>query len=135
MTPDVEAMHFRTAMANHLDEATKATNDSERRLAVSADDLGPSFRLGDDPTGAHRISCALLLRKARIHANAVLRANQSGNIHSLGVQMRPALECAGQVVHTYFDPMTAPGLVPAHKPEDTTDFLDRDYRESMIRLT
>ncbi len=135
MKPDVEAARYRTAMAKQLDEATRATNESERRLEVSVDDIGPSFRLEDDPTSAHRVTCALLLRKARVHADAALRANQAGNIHSLGVQMRPVLECAGQVVHTYYNLMIAPGIVPGHTPEAATDFLDRDYRDSMIRLT
>ena len=37
--------------------------------------------------------CESLLRKARLHAIAVLRANETGNVHSLAVQMRPVLEC------------------------------------------
>lgn len=135
MTPDVEAARYRSAMARLLGEATKATDESERRLDVSADDIGPSFGLGDDPTRAYRITCALLLRKARVHTDAALRANQAGNIHSLGVQMRPVLECAGQVVLTYYNLIVAPGIVPGHTPETTTDFLDRDYRDSTIRLT
>lgn len=121
-------------MARLLAEATKATDECERRLAVSIDDIGPWFRLGDDPTGAYRVTCALLLRKARIHTDAALRANRAGNIHSLGVQMRPALECAGQVVLTYYNLMVAPGVVPGHTPDTTTEFLDRDYRDSTIRL-
>ena len=38
------------------------------------------------------------LNKAQIHIAAVLVANESNNLHSLAVQMRPVLECAGQVV-------------------------------------
>lgn len=135
LTPDVEAARYRSAMARLLAEATKATDESERRLAISVDDIGSSFRLGDDPTGAYRVMCALLLRKARIHTDAALQANQAGNIHSLGVQMRPVLECAGQVVFTYYNLMVAPGVVPGHTPDATTEFLDRDYRDSTIRLT
>ena len=49
-----------------------------------------------DPTATLRIVGALLLCKARIHTVAVLRANETSNLHSLAVQMRPVLECAGQ---------------------------------------
>ena len=42
----------------------------------------------------------MLVRKAHLHVAAALRANQSNNMHSLAAQMRPALECAGQVVTT-----------------------------------
>lgn len=135
MTPEEEAARYRSAMARQLGEAMKATDESERRLDVSADDLGPSVDLGDDPTAAFRITCALLLRKARIHTDAVLRANDAGNVHSLGVQMRPVLECAGQLVLTCYNLMIAPGVVPGHTPETAADFLDRDYRDSTIRLT
>ena len=45
--------------------------------------------LNADPAAALRIMGALLLRKARIHAVAVLRANETSNLHSLAVQMRP----------------------------------------------
>ncbi|MCY3545395.1 MAG: hypothetical protein OXH49_00805 [Gemmatimonadetes bacterium] len=54
--------------------------------------------LDTDPTVAFRIQCALLAHKARIHSSAVLQANKTSNLHSLAVQMRPVLECAGQVV-------------------------------------
>ena len=97
--------------------------------------IGSKFGPEGDPTGAYRITCALLLRKARIHTDAALRANEAGNIHSLGVQMRPVLECAGQVVLTYYNLMVAPGVVPGHTPDTATEFLDRDYRDSTIRLT
>ena len=49
--------------------------------------------------------------------------------------MRPTLECAGQVVLTYYNLMVAPGVVPGHTPDTATEFLDRDYRDSTIRLT
>ena len=54
----------------------------------------------DDPTSTFEASTGLLVRKAHLHVAAALRANQSNNMHSLAAQMRPALECAGQVVTT-----------------------------------
>ena len=74
--------------------------ETERWLdvAVEGDEASVRAVLQDDPTGAFRIMCALLLHKARIHMVATLRANETGNVHSLAVQMRPVLDCAGQVV-------------------------------------
>ena len=54
---------------------------------------------------------ALLLRKARIHTTAVLRANESRNLHSLAVQMRTVLECAGQVVFKFRTLFIAPDFL------------------------
>ena len=45
-----------------------------------------------------RNECGLLIRKAQMHINAVLRANRSNNLHSLAVHMRVVLECAAQVL-------------------------------------
>ena len=60
--------------------------------------LRPSRYLEEDPLGVLRVTTHLLTKKARFHAMAVRSANEAGNIHSLAVQMRPALECAGQMV-------------------------------------
>ena len=47
-----------------------------------------------DPAAAIRMLGVLLLRMARIHKVAVVRANQTSNLHSLAVQMRLFLEWA-----------------------------------------
>ena len=52
----------------------------------------------DDPTSVFEAPTGLLVRKACLHVAAALRAEQANNMHSLAAQMRPALECAGQVV-------------------------------------
>ena len=52
--------------------------------------------------------CARFLHKARLHTVAVLAANETENLHSLAVQMRPALECAGQVVMMVGTPLMDP---------------------------
>ena len=51
--------------------------------------------------------CVLFLRKAKIHMVAVLRANENSNVHSLAVQMRPLLECTGQVVLIFHNLISA----------------------------
>ncbi len=66
--------------------------------------------LHDDRAGLYRTMCPLLLRKGRMYTLAVLRANESTNLHSLVVQMRPVLECAGQAAFTFHHPIIAPDL-------------------------
>ena len=56
-----------------------------------------------------------LLRKARIHTVAALRANETSNLHSLAVQMRPVLECAGQVVFRFRTLFIAPDVLTPEK--------------------
>ena len=57
----------------------------------------------DDPTVVLETTTGLLVRKACLHVAATLRANEASNMHSLAAQMRPALECAGQVLTTIKD--------------------------------
>lgn len=80
-------------MANLLAELVDALGETEQRLDVDVEGDEVSIRavLEDHPTGVFRIMCALLLRKARLHTIAILRANESNNVHSLAVQMRPVL--------------------------------------------
>ena len=52
----------------------------------------------DNVAVSGRNDCALLIRKAQMHVNAVLRANKDDNLHSLAVHMRVVLECAAQVL-------------------------------------
>ena len=100
-------------MAELLTEAVALTRKLERRLDFAGGWLEASQRIDfdEDPAAGVRIAAALLLRKARIHTVAVLRANESNNLHSLAVQMRPVLECAGQVVFFFHNLMIAPDLL------------------------
>ena len=99
-------------MAKLLTKALVVTRKLERRLDVTGGWREVSARIDfdADPAAALRVMAAHLLRKARIHTEAVLRANESSNLHSLAVQMRPILECAGQVVFIFHNTMIAPGL-------------------------
>ena len=91
---------YRADMASLLEKSVATTRELERWLDVTGGlrEAMAQFDLASDPTATYRIMCALLLRKARLHAAAVIRANETNNVHSLAVQMRPVLECAGQVV-------------------------------------
>ena len=105
-----EVGRYRTGVVNLLAKLVVAVAEIERCLDVSVDGEEASARavLGDDSTGAFRIMCALLLRKAKLHMTAIMRANETGNVHSLAVQMRPILECAGQVVLIFHNVMIPP---------------------------
>ena len=109
------------------------SGEMERWLRVPLDQGEAGLRavIEGDQTGAMRITCALLLRKARLHVTAVLRADKTSNVHSLGVQMRPVLECAGQVALFVRNSM----LEPDEGFEKVVAYLDADYYQTTIRAT
>ena len=120
-------------MANLLSKLVAVVGETERRLDVTIEGDETSARavLEDDPTNAIRIMCALLLRKAKLHMAAMLRANETGNVHSLAVQMRPVLECSGQVVlvlhNLVIDPERGVSVV--------SGYINADYYRTVRRLT
>ena len=85
--------------------------------------LGAAADTEHDPFVAIQLSARLLMKKARLHVVAVLNANRTSNLHSMAVQMRPALECAGQVVLVFHNIFTA--VRPA--PEAIAQYLNSDY--------
>ena len=93
--------------------------------------------LKEDPTRIGRITCVLLLRKARLHTLAVRRANETNNVHSLAVQMRPVLECAGQVVFIFHNLIIAPNLTiePERAVNVVGGYLNADYYRTIIGIT
>ena len=99
-------------MAKLLTKTVAVTRKLERSFDVAGGWREASARIDfdTDPAAWIRIMAALLLRKARIHTAAVLRANETSNLHSLAVQMRPVLECAGQVVFFFHNTVVAPDL-------------------------
>ena len=107
-----EVSRYRTGVANLLKNQVEVVSETERRLDIAVDGGVASWRadLEGDPTGSLRIMTALLLRKAKLHMIAMLRANERNNVHSLAVQARPVLECAGQVVLTFHHLVIAPDL-------------------------
>ena len=124
---------YRAGVASLLAKSVVAVGEIERWLDVAVDGDEASARplLEDDPTSVFRIMCALLLRKAKIHTFAVLRANETSNVHSLAVQMRPVLECAGQVVLVLHNLM----IEPERGESVVRGYLNADYYRMVIGLT
>ena len=135
--PDVASC--RAGMAELLAEAVAMTRELEGRLDVSGgwSEATAKIDINADPSAALRIAGALLLRKARIHTAAVLRANEASNLHSLAVQMRPVLECAGQVVFSFQNAIIAPDVLMSR--ENAAATLGRrwnvDFYQSLRRRT
>lgn len=78
-----------------------------------------------------------MLRKARIHTAAVLRANETRNLHSVAVQMRPVLECAGQIVFFFRNAVIAPDLLMSREraAEVVGARLNADHFQTLRRRT
>jgi len=115
------------------------TRELERRFGADGELQDPAAQsdLEADPGTPLRAECALLLRKARLHSHAVLRANAANNLHSLAVQVRPVLECAGQVVFVCHNHFIAPRLAtdPGRAVRALGDRISADYYGTMIRAT
>ena len=134
-----EVARYRAGAANLLAKSVTMTCKLERWLDVSGGwrEATAQIDLGADPTASVRITCALLLRKARIHTVAVLRANETNNLHSLAVQMRPVLECAGQLVFLFHNTMIAPNLLmtPERAAEVVGNRLNADHYQTLRART
>ena len=92
-------------------------------------DADTKAELDRDSFHVFRLHAILLVRKARLHVIAVLIANRNSNLHSLAVQMRPALECVGQVVSVFHN------LFIASDPDLVHQYLNADYLQTMQRQT
>ena len=129
----------RAGMAELLTKAVAMTRKLEQRLDVAGGWREATARidLEADPAASVRIMGALLLRKARIHAVAVLRANETNNLHSVAVQMRPILECAGQVVFFFHNLMIAPNvqMTPERAVEMVGNRVNADHYQWFRRRT
>ena len=135
MALSAETARYRAGMANLLAKSVAMTRKLERWLDVTGGyrEARAQIDLDADPTATLRIMCAVLLRKARLHTVAVLRANETNNVHSLAVQMRPVLECAGQVVFIFQDLMMT--IKPERAANVVGDYLNADYYDTIIRAT
>ena len=129
----------RADMADLLRATVALTCKMERSLDAIGGWPDASTRPDSEanPAAAVRILGALLLRKARIHTDAVLRANENNNLHSLAVQMRPVLECAGQVVFFFHNTMIAPDLLMSREraAEVVGNRLNSDHFHTLRRRT
>ena len=135
--PDVA--RCRADMAKLLTEALETTRKLERRLDVTGrwQEATAQIDFNADPTAGLRIEGALLLRKARIHTVAVLGANEASNLHSLAVQMRPVLECAGQVVFRFRTLFIAPDVLMSQEKAAATlgTRVNADFYQTLRRKT
>ena len=127
-----EVGRYRTGMANLLAKLVGSVGETERWLPVATEgDKASSLADSEgDPSVPFQTMGVLLLRMAQLHMIAVLRANQNGNVHSLAVQMRPVLECAGQVVFIFHNLM----IDPERGPSEVSSYLNADYYRTYIGL-
>ena len=150
-----EVARHRAGMASLLEKTIETTGEIERRLDIEVEsgearsltearlgktkgDIASASSFPEtDPARVYRIISTLLLSKARIHTLAVLRANETNNMHSLAVQARPVLECAGQVVLIFHHLIIAPDvqMEPERAIDKVTSHLDADYYQTLIRAT
>ena len=134
-----DVVRGRADMAKLLTEALETTRKLERRLDVSGgwQEATAQIDFDADPTAVFRIEGALLLRKARIHTVAVLRANETSNLHSLAVQMRPVLECAGQLVFRFRTLFIAPDVLMSKEKADAMfgTRTNADFYQTFRRAT
>ena len=132
LNPHALCVKYRSAMAAFLNKALALMNDAiGPEVGHEGASLGAAADMEHDPFLAIQLSARLLMKKARLHVVAVLNANRNSNLHSMAVQMRPALECAGQVVLVFHNIFTA--VRPA--PEAIAQYLNSDYYQTMQRLT
>ncbi len=122
-------------MASLLDDLVRVVGETERWLdvAVNGDTASLQAVLEKDRAGTYRVYCALLLHKAGLHMVAMLRANERGNMHSLAVQLRPVLECAGQVVHIFHNLMIEPKKEVGIRA--VLEYANADFYDTTIRQT
>ena len=122
---------YRSGIATLLAIQVRDTHKIEQKLGiVVGDDASERAVIEDMPFGPFRLHCALLLHKANMHMAAVRCANDSNNLHSLAVQMRPVFECAGQVVLVTHNLL----IEPEHVGE-VNEYVDRSYLGTMVRAT
>ena len=135
--PDVA--RCRAGMAELLAEVVAMTRKLEGMLDVADGwrEATAKIDIKADPAAILRIEGAMLLRKARIHTVAVLQANETSNLHSLAVQMRPALECAGQVVFSFKTAFIAPDLLMSQEKAVAKlgNRLNADFYQTLRRRT
>ena len=135
---ETEIARRRAKMAELLSTALATTCEIEQRLDFTGGWREAEKQIDITAPGAKcRLEVALLLRKARTHTAAVLRANETSNMHSLAVQMRPVLESAGQVVTSVHDHEIAPGLSATREQTAQVlgDRVNADHYHLFLRRT
>lgn len=155
MASTSEVARHRAGMASLLGKTIEETGEIEQQLDIeleggearslveillgeTQEDLASAKLFFEtDPANVYRLTCTLLLRKARIHSLAVFRANETNNVHSLAVQARPVLECAGQVVFISHHLFIAPDLQMDREGAIgmVASYVNADFYQTFIRAT
>lgn len=135
---DIDLARRRSDMAELFEDVTNTTRRLEQWLSVA--DWRAAVQAETDrtdPDTVTRISVALMLRKARLHSDAAIQANKTGNMHSFAVQMRVVLECIGQIV--FFFRNTAVAGMTGEPPESSVELvghrLNADHYRTLRRMT
>ena len=129
-TLTTEVARYRHSMDGFLRVSLALMGEVLSQVDLS-NDLQTTDKLAfeEEPLRVFRVTSHLLTKKARLHVIAVLSANDAHNIHSLAVQMRTALECAGQMVFI-LDELTNSSPGAGNKLDQ---YLDADYYQTMKR--
>lgn len=127
----MEIGRYRSVTSKLVSGLAAITAQVERWLQVPADRDEPALEIEVDGDWSDGIAIDLvsLLRRVRLHAVTVVVVNEACNAHSLAVQMRSALECAGQVALIFHNLV----LEPKQGLTRVLSYLDWDYYETTIR--
>ena len=104
-------------------------------------DMHKIFEYRLRPTAKQATTLAVHLEECRMLYNHFvedrIQANETSNLHSLAVQMRPVLECAGQVVFIFHNTIIAPDLLVSREKAIATygNRLNADFYQTFSRVT
>lgn len=123
---------YRKSMAGFLQKSLVLMNELiDPEVDHEVFEKANSDKLFREPFFSFRVYTQLLIKKSRLHVVAVLAANGKNNLHSLSVQMRPALECAGQVVLIIHNILMS--LHP--NPSKVVEYMTADYFRTKQSVT
>ena len=123
---------IRAALAGHLVEAQQLLQQNLNEIDMSK----PLFDFPEEPSDEDILTdtlrfYSLVMRKEGFHVAAVLRANEQGNLHSLGVQTKVLIECAAEI--------TSASRTVVEKTPKALDFLanslEYDHNYWLLRMT
>ncbi len=123
---------IRAALAGHLVEAHQLLQQNLADVDLDK----PLFDFPEEPSDEDILNDtfrmhSLVMRKEGFHVAAVLRANEQGNLHSLGVQTKVLIECAAEI--------TSISRMAVEKTPEAlyyvTNSLEYDYNYWLLRLT
>lgn len=123
---------IRAALAGHLVEAQQLLQQNLNEIDLDR----PLFDFPEEPSDEDILidtfrMHSLVMRKEGFHVAAVLRANEQGNLHSLGVQTKVLIECAAEI--------TSISRMAVEQTPEALDYvsnsLEYDYNYWLLRLT